>query len=908
MPFEKLLPLLSTDAVLQVLTLSMHEEIYIFDAEGLKFLFVNQGACENLHYTMEELYNLTPYDIKPEYTKESFMALVQPLLKGEKRQLTFETVHKRKDGTTYPVKINLQLIQADGQSVFLAIIEDITERKKAEALLSLQHAQLLAITETAKDAIIMMDSTGAISYWNRAAEHIFGYARNEALGQNLHRLLMPSRYWEEHERAFERFQGTGQGNAIGKTLELSALRKDGVEITIELSLAALKQGDKWSAVGVVRDITERKKAEAALQRQYELNRKLLDAIPHPMWLITRERRIIAQNQAAERMGTQTGGFCWEKIHNMNTISEEQRSHYLKTGVPAPGTKCYFCRADEALNAQQTINTEIEYNDVFYDVWWIPIDENTYLHYAIDLTEQKDKERRLRQSEASYRHLVEEFQALLNAIPDMITFQTPDMKVLWANENTLKALNLGMAELTGRHCYEIWHGRSTPCEKCPLLTQQAAEGPVISTITLPTGQILELRSVPFYSNGVLMGTIDIRRDVTGHKRMERQLFHAQKMETIGTLAGGIAHDFNNILTAIVGFGQLALMRLNPDDMTRRYIQNILDAADRAATLTKGLLTFSRQQSGDKRPVKLNQAVQNMEKLLRKTIREDITLQLICSSKELLVSAEPVQLDQVLMNLVVNARDAMPQGGTLTIATDDVEMTQGFIERHGYGKEGHYARITVRDTGIGMDKATLEHIFEPFFTTKEVGKGTGLGLSIVYGIVKDHDGYISCESEPGKGTTFEIYLPILKEDKAAEGLEQGHVAESRPSPSAVSGTGTILFAEDNDTVRDSIAQILRSAGYSVIEAVNGADALQRFRENASQIDLLLTDILMPEMNGTELYEAIKAIQPSIKTIFMTGYAPDELATRLPVNSQTQILYKPIQPLELLQQVKAILVDSE
>lgn len=776
MPFEKLLPLLSADAVLQVLTLSMHE-IYIFDAEGLKFLFVNQGACENLHYTMEELYNLTPYDIKPEYTKESFMALVQPLLKGEKRQLTFETVHKRKDGTTYPVKINLQLIQADGQSVFLAIIEDITERKKAEA---------------------------------------------------------------------------------------------------------------------------------ALQRQYELNRKLLDAIPHPMWLITRERRIIAQNQAAERMGTQTGGFCWEKIHHMNTISEEQRSHYLKTGVPAPGTKCYFCRADEALNAQQTINTEIEYNGVFYDVWWIPIDENTYLHYAIDLTEQKDKERRLRQSEASYRHLVEEFQALLNAIPDMITFQTPDMKVLWANENTLKALNLGMAELTGRNCYEIWHGRSTPCEKCPLLTQQAAEGPVISTITLPTGQILELRSVPFYSNGVLMGTIDIRRDVTGHKRMERQLFHAQKMETIGTLAGGIAHDFNNILTAIVGFGQLALMRLNPDDITRRYIQNILNAADRAATLTKGLLTFSRQQSGDKRPVKLNQAVQNMEKLLRKTIREDITLQLICSSKELLVSAEPVQLDQVLMNLVVNARDAMPQGGTLTIATDDVEMTQGFIERHGYGKEGHYARITVRDTGIGMDKATLEHIFEPFFTTKEVGKGTGLGLSIVYGIVKDHDGYISCESEPGKGTTFEIYLPILKEDKAAEGLEQGHVAESRPS--AVSGTGTILFAEDNDTVRDSIAQILRSAGYSVIEAVNGADALQRFRENASQIDLLLTDILMPEMNGTELYEAIKAIQPSIKTIFMTGYAPDELATRLPVNSQTQILYKPIQPLELLQQVKAILVDSE
>lgn len=903
MPFKKISSLLSADAILQVLTESIHE-IYIFDAQHLRFLFVNQGACENLGYTMEELYALTPYEIKPEYTEETFRALLQPLLKGEKKHLVFETIHKRKNGTIYPVKINLQLIAANGRSVFFAIIEDIAERKRNEALLQSKQSQLSAITEAARDAIIMMDSTGAISYWNRAAEHIFGYRQNEAIGRNLHELLAPSRYWPDHHRGFEMFQCTGQGDAVGKTLELQAIRKDGVEITIELSLSALEQEGKWHAVGIVRDITERKKEQTLLLQQNELNRKLLAAIPHPVWMITKERKIIAQNQAAEKMGTTIGGYCWEKIHNMTTISEEQRRYYTERGVPAPGTRCSFCLADDALEAQKAIHKEIEYNSVFYDVWWVPIDDETYLHYAIDLTVQKDNERRLMQSAASYRHLANQFQAVLDAIPDMITFQAPDMKILWANENAARTVHMSPADLAGRYCYEIWHGRITPCENCPVVTTHATGRPAIKTITLPTGVIWEIRSVPLYEHGMLMGTIDIRRDITNHKNMEKQLLHAQKMETIGTLAGGVAHDFNNILTAIIGYGQIALMRMGSDDGNRKYIQNILDAADRAAMLTKGLLTFSRQQSGDKRPINLNQAVKNMERLLRKMIREDITFQISCCEEELLVSADPVQLDQVLMNLVVNARDAMPNGGTLTIATEDMCIDQDFIERHGYGTEGHYARITVKDTGMGMDKNTMEHIFEPFFTTKEVGKGTGLGLAMVYGIIKDHDGYIHCESEPERGSTFEIYLPIAAADKAVSAMEQGRAVIE--DFSHFSGSGTILLAEDNDMVREFIAKILRSAGYSVIEAVNGVDAMQKFQNHDSKIDLLLTDILMPKMNGNELHKEIRAIAPQIKTIFTTGYTPEEIATSLSVDSHTDIIYKPIQPLELLKKLKTVLVD--
>lgn len=905
MSIANMFSLLSADTIMQIFGTTTHE-IYIFDPETLKILFVNQSACENLGYTMEEFSQLTSYDIKPEYDAGTFNILLQPLLSDVQKQVIFKTLHKRKDGTTYPIKVNLQCLNGSHVSFFLEIVEDQTVQKRNEELLYSKHNQLQAITETARDAIIMMDETGSISYWNPAAERIFGYTQQEAMGQNLHRLLAPARYWSAYEKNFQIFKTTGHGNAVGKTIELQSLRKDGVEITIELSLSALRMGEKWGAVGMVRDISERKKEHLLLQQQNDLNQKLFDAIPHPAWIIRKEdRKILAQNRAAEKLGTQIGGYCWQQIRRMASITEEQRRYYLEKGVPSPGTHCAFCMADQIFETMQPICHDLEDDGSYYKVWWVPIDNDKYLHYLIDITEQKNKEILLQQSVERYNHLSNQFQTLLDAIPYHITFQSLDYNILWANKSASQSVSVTADAMKGHHCHEVWFGRSTSCEDCPSKEAVAHKKIVTSIKNMPNGEIWKVISVPYYENGVIVGTIDIREDITHQKKLEQQLLHAQKMETVGTLAGGVAHDFNNILTAIVGYAQILLMRMGPDDKNRQYIDRILEAANRATMLTKGLLTFSRQQSGEKKPLKVNDAIRSIEKLMRKVVPENIVFQISYCAEELMINADPVQLDQVLMNLIVNARDAMPNGGTLTIATERFFMGKDFIEDRGYGTEGQYAKITVKDTGMGMDKETLSHIFEPFFTTKEVGKGTGLGLSIVYGIVKDHGGYIHCESKPGEGTSFEVYFPLLEEGKAVDSIVCDGI--NIPDIASFSAKETILLAEDNDVVRELIGNILREAGYRVIEAVNGEDALKKFTEHASEIQLLLTDIMMPRKNGSELHAAIKALNPQIKTIFMTGYAPDEISNQLPTDSQSVVIYKPVQPMELLQKIRDILTVS-
>ena len=286
--------------------------------------------------------------------------------------------------------------------------------------------------------------------------------------------------------------------------------------------------------------------------------------------------------------------------------------------------------------------------------------------------------------------------------------------------------------------------------------------------MPDGRLLELRAVPNNDeSGKVESVIEVIRDITEHKKLEDQLRQAQKMESIGTLAGGIAHDFNNILTAIIGFGQLALMQMGPDDPQREKIEHMLEGGDRAAQLTNDLLIFSRKQVSEKRPVDLNDIIGKVEKFLVRVIGEDIKCSMALHNEPIVVYADPHQLEQVLMNLATNARDAMPKGGDLMISAEQISLGDNFVAIHGYGKPGKYALLTISDTGEGMDEETRKKIFDPFFTTKEVGKGTGLGLAVVYGIIKEHEGFINVYSEPGIGTTFKIYLPLISSECAGRG---------------------------------------------------------------------------------------------------------------------------------------------
>jgi signal transduction histidine kinase len=381
-----------------------------------------------------------------------------------------------------------------------------------------------------------------------------------------------------------------------------------------------------------------------------------------------------------------------------------------------------------------------------------------------------------------------------------------------------------------------------------------------------------------------------------EQLAEQLFQAQKMEAVGTLAGGVAHDFNNILTAIIGYSHLLQMRTPEDDPSSGYVSQIRHASERAAELTQGLLAFSRKQVMLPQSIDLNEVVERLQKMLRRIVRENIELEVETDGNELIVMADRGKIEQVLMNLVTNACDAISGSGKIALRTCRKSMNGEFLHTHGYGVPGEYVCIIISDTGSGIEEQTKNKIFEPFFTTKEVGKGTGLGLSIVYGIVKQHNGYINVYSEPGKGTIFKIYLPLIEEKIEA--------TMAKTEIRASGGTETVLLAEDDTAVNTFHRTLLEGAGYTVITAVDGEDALNKFAEHGSAIKLLILDVIMPKFNGKNVLDIIRQENPQTKALFMSGYPADTLSVEGFFRGRTGLLMKPVDPLEFLKKVREVL----
>ncbi len=396
-----------------------------------------------------------------------------------------------------------------------------------------------------------------------------------------------------------------------------------------------------------------------------------------------------------------------------------------------------------------------------------------------------------------------------------------------------------------------------------------------------------------SDGSIVNYLAIKEDITERKSLEEQLRQAQKMEAIGQLAGGIAHDFNNILTSIIGFGSIVAMKMGKDDPQRENLNQVLAGADRAANLTKSLLAFSRKQISNPKPVDINDIITKIGKFIKPILGEDIELTISFKQPVLTINADTGQIEQVLLNMATNARDAMPNGGQLAVETELAELPEELVEIYGYCEPGAYARITITDDGSGMDAETLKRLFEPFYSTKQIGKGTGLGLSIVYGIIKQHKGFINVCSELDKGTTFTIYFPLVnRSDKN----KNGGIEE-------ISGefAGTILVADDDDAVREMFLKVLGSFGYTVITAGDGQDAVQKFSSNKDKVDLVILDIVMPVMNGREASEKIKTINPDAKIIFMSGYAPDLIKARGAFDPDSEFIEKPFSPRDLVKKIQ-------
>ncbi|MBO0699702.1 MAG: PAS domain-containing protein [Zavarzinella sp.] len=505
----------------------------------------------------------------------------------------------------------------------------------------------------------------------------------------------------------------------------------------------------------------------------------------------------------------------------------------------------------------------------------------------------------RHLDEAHKLQVKAFDAFLQGVT-ITDPNKPDNPIVYVNEGFTRLTGYDRGEVLDKNC-RFLQGKDTDPAAVEKIRQSVREAQPCFVEVLnyrKDGSTFwnALSIAPIFEDGKLTHFVGVQTDVTALKQMELQLRQAQKMEAVGHLAGGVAHDFNNLLTVINGCCELLRAQFTLPEGARPLIDEVHKAGERAATLTRQLLAFSRKTVLQPRVVNLNDLVKDFQKLLGRLIGEDIQLRTDLQADAGLVRVDPGQMDQVLMNLVVNARDAMPRGGTLSIASRDVYLDENYARGHQDLRPGAYVHLSVADTGCGMDRATVARVFEPFFTTKPVGQGTGLGLAMVYGIMKASGGHVAVESEPGQGTTFHLFLPVAGEP------ERPALPPSRGGTRY--GQETVLLVEDEVGVRTLAKHALEARGYRVLEAPDGEEALRLVQEHAGQIDVMLSDVVMPRMSGRELRHHVATLSPNTRVIFTSGYTDDAIVRHGVYQAESDFLPKPFTMHVLLKKVREVL----
>jgi two-component system cell cycle sensor histidine kinase/response regulator CckA len=531
------------------------------------------------------------------------------------------------------------------------------------------------------------------------------------------------------------------------------------------------------------------------------------------------------------------------------------------------------------------------------------DRNTGEQYVVgtirDITEQKKSEEALRKEK-------DRAQRYLDIAGVMLVALSPDGIVKLINKKGCEILGFDEQEIIGKNWFDDFipeelrdrirgvfddlvrvHGEPLSYFENPVLTKMGTRRMIAWHNTILTDE-----------QGRMTGTLSSGEDVTEQKLLEEQLFQSQKMEAVGRLAGGIAHDFNNLLTAIIGYSDIISKDGDLKQSHRSYIEEIKKSAERAATLTQQLLAFSRKQILQPKVLNLNVLLKNTRNMLQRMIGEDISFEMHLTPDIGMIMADPGKIEQVVINLAVNARDAMPHGGDLRVETQDSTLDEEFCKLHKGSQPGKYVLLSVKDTGKGIDEESMKHVFEPFFTTKEIGKGTGLGLATVYGIVRQSGGYIDIQSIPGTGTTVDIYLPRV------DG-EQTEKTQKQKSMVAGGKHETILFVEDDNMVRDMVTAVLKQFGYHVVEAENATSALQACEEQG-HIDLMITDVVMPGQSGPDLARQVAKLHREMKVLFISGYTDDAIVHHGVLDEEIPFLQKPFTPQTLALKVRELLED--
>ena len=776
----------------------------------------------------------------------------------------------------------------------MGILRDITHRKNMEERLRLQNEQYQNLIENEIAGIGISDFNEDLVFVNQTFAEILGYSVEELTGMNLSELT--------NKKEYKKFRKQEQLRKKDKSsiYETRLLRKDGsvVDLIINASPHKNIDGEIIGTVGVIIDITDKKEAERALKERERWLKDLIDKISAAIFIYNKNE-ILYVNQTAEDLTGYSESellkIDFEKLIHPDFFKQiKSRIDYPEDMDKLPQRLEFkiICKNGEEKWLDFTTG-KIQWEG-----------HPVRIGNAVDITNKKIIENDLRQNEKRLKMITENTSTLVSVanINGFFEYTNPThQEILGYTSQELQKMNgfeILTPETRSKFYAFIQKGFKGELDKIRKLEYSVYDKS--GNIHFLEGSIDSIRD----EKGKLQKFIIIADDITQRKlhekereNLEQQLQQAQKMESIGRLAGGVAHDLNNMLTPILGYSEILQNQLNANDDKIDLVNNIIYAGERAKKMVNQLLAFSRKQTLDVKPLNLNNVIKGFEKLLYRTIKENINIKLKLQSNLPRVEADIGQIEQVIMNMAVNAQDAMPDGGELIIETGVTTLDEEYTASHKNFSPGKYVFLNISDTGKGIDPNVKQHIFEPFFSTK--GElGTGLGLATVYGIIKQHNGDINVYSEIGEGTTFRIYLPVITSDKKEQ------EKEVQPHSTDIHGYETILLVEDNDQVRDLADKVLKNHGYTVITAKNGEEALSILNKNDKDIKLLLTDVVMPEMSGKELYRTAVKKHPGLKVIYMSGYTEDVIDYHGIAENKRNFIQKPFSVLKLSSRVREIL----
>ena len=859
---------------------TMTEGLTVIDKDDV-LTFVNDRFCEQTGYAREELIGRHVWELFDEANRAALRAQLEARRKGASRP--YEIAWTRKDGSLLPTIISPRaIVDAEGgYGGSFAVVTDISDQKRAEEGLHESEQRLRSLVEDLVAAVLIHDRDGRYAFVNRMAREMLGYEHGELLSRGIRDITVGF-----DEGCYEKILADLEQRKMLSIEVASYRRRDGSAFPVELYLAPIEWDGRPCILNVAHDITDRRKAEELLEASEERLRTLVEDLTAAVFIHDREGRHVFVNRLGRRMLGYTEDELLSRGVRDIMVDFDEGSYRQVLGYVRE-QKSTLIEATYRRKDGSTFPSEVHLGPV----WWGGAE--CIVSVVHDVTERRQAADALRQQRDFAESLIENANVFV-VLTDM------DGLVLRLNSFALERTGHDLDEVAGKG----WSESFWPADQQEQLAQWFGEvragrsvREVESKLQAKDGRAVLVRwslSPLKDAGGAVVAILAVGSDVTVMRHREAQLRDAQRMKTVGHLAGGIAHHFNNLLTVIIGNTELLKMELAGQPAKMSLTDQVLRASSQAAELTAQLLAYARRGKYQIVPVDLNETVERVANLLRADIGPDVRITLDLCAEPCIVTGDPSQLREALHHLGLNARDAMLEGGELTFATETLTLTPAEADEATENiSPGRYVKVSVSDTGVGMDAEVRDNLFDPFYTTKRVGEGTGLGLAGVYGCVKNHYGAARVRSDPGRGTTIELLLPLADRGTAFE-------PDPGPDEGCVDGKGTVLVVDDEANVCSLVARVLGRRGYEVAICTDGAEAVRTYRERPGEFDLVILDLIMPGLDGREAFHEMKRIDPDVRVVVSSGFSRDDLPHELLAEGVLSFLAKPYQIEELVEVV--------